>query len=162
MKYIHGRKNMKLLQQITPYLFAYVITMFERQNGHVGKCVAKCVPIKRCIWNTRRGFLLYLAILPNCEEFAEKKSQFAEWYSHTALAVSFFYSPFQKYCTNLYLLCKLSFWVWRILSNSTISKNVLKEVSYTMLCRASKTENHFTIKSVQKLANFFKCHKSGL
>ena len=56
MKYIHGRKNMKLLQQITPYLFAYVITMFERQNGHVGKCVAKCVPIKRCIWNTRRVF----------------------------------------------------------------------------------------------------------
>ena len=152
---------MKLLQQITPYLFAYVITMFERQNGHVGKCVAKCVPIKRCIWNTREGFSSLSGNFAKLWRVCRKKSLFAEWYSHTC---SFFLlnSPFQKYCTNLYLLCKLSSWVWRILSNSTISKNVLEEVSYTMLCRASETENDFTIKSVQKLANFFKCHKSGI
>ena len=104
MKYIHGRKNMKLLQQITPYLFAYVITMFERQNGHVGKCVAKCVPIKRCIWNTRRVFFFIWQFCQIVKSLQKK-----------------------TYSQNGILTLLLQF-----LSNSTTSKNVLEEISYTM------------------------------
>ena len=103
----------------------------------------------------REGFSSLSGNFAKLWRVCRKKSQFAEWYSHTALAVSFFYSPFQKYCTNLYLLCKLSFWVWRILSNSTISKNVLKKSFIHNVVQGERDGKSLYNKICAKIGQFF-------